>query len=169
MSFGGKIKRNIADKHFSDCIRKAAEWKCQRCEKDYTDRPQGLQCSHYISRGHWSVRYDPKNALSLCAYCHNYSEGFPTAHTQLWREIHGGIHGRDETDASLNALLQREACKSRAQYARNNIKAISAHYREESKRLDGELIKAKEGKANVDLTVYGYTKPKTPRDPRRPT
>jgi hypothetical protein len=87
----------------------------------------------------------------------------------LYREIHGGIHGRDETDASLNALLQREACKSRAQYARNNIKAISAHYREESKRLDGELIKAKEGKANVDLTVYGYTKPKTPRDPRRPT
>ena len=155
MSFGGKIKRNIADKHFSDCIRKAAEWKCQRCEKDYTDRPQGLQCSHYISRGHWSVRYDPKNALSLCAYCHNYLEGFPTAHTNLWRDIHGGIYGRDETDASLNALLQREACKSRAQYARNNIKAISAHYREESKRLDGELERKAKGK-EADLEVYSY-------------
>ena len=156
MSFGGpKIKRNIADKHFSDSIRKRAEWKCQRCEKDYTDKPQGLQCSHYISRGHWSVRYDPKNALALCAYCHNYLEGFPTSHTQLWRETHGGIYGRDETDAALNALLQREGCKSRAQYARNNIKAIAAHYREESKRLDGALERKAKGK-EADLEVYSY-------------
>ena len=157
MGFGGKIKRNIADKHFSDCIRKAAEWKCQRCEKDYSDKPQGLQCSHFISRGHWSVRYDPKNALSLCAYCHNYCEGFPTHHTALWREIHGGIYGRDETDASLNALLQREACKGRAQYARANAAgAISDHYREESKRLSAELERKAKGK-EADLEVQGYT------------
>jgi len=162
MAFGGKIKRNIADKHFSDSVRKSAEWKCQRCEKDYTDRPQGLQCSHYISRGHWSVRYDPKNALSLCAYCHNYCEGFPTHHTALWREIHGGIYGRDESDSSLNSLLQRESCKGRAQYARNNVKAISAHYRAESARLSEELERKAKGK-EADLEVYSYsTKPKTP-------
>ena len=156
MGFGGKIKRNIADKHFSDCIRKAAEWKCQRCEKDYEDRPQGLQCSHFISRGHWAVRYDPKNALALCAYCHNYVEGFPVAHIQLWREIHGGIHGRDDGDAALNALLRRQACSSRAQYARQNAKgAISAHYREESKRLDDELERKRKGK-EADFEVYGY-------------
>ena len=156
MAFGGsRIKRNNADKHFSDSVRKRAEWKCQRCEKDYTDRPQGLQCSHYISRGHWSVRYDPKNALSLCAYCHNYLEGFPTAHTQLWREIHGGIHGRDETDASLNALLQREACNSRAQYARNNKEAIAAHYKAESERLTEELERKAKGK-EYDLELYSY-------------
>ena len=165
MAFGGKIKRNIADKHFSDSVRKSAEWKCQRCEKDYTDKPQGLQCSHYISRGHWSVRYDPQNALSLCAYCHNFLEGFPTAHTALWREIHGGIYGRDETDASLNALLQRESCKGRAQYARNNVKAISAHYRAESARLSEELERKAKGK-EADLEVYSYsTKPKALHHP----
>ena len=157
MSFGGKIKRNVADKHFSDCIRKAAEWKCQRCEKDYTDKPQGLQCSHFISRGHWSVRYDPKNALALCAYCHNYVEGFPTAHTNLWREIHGGIHGRDESDVELNALLEREACQGRAKYARANEQSISAHYRGESKRLSGELERKAKGK-EADLEVKGYIK-----------
>ena len=158
MGFGGKIKRNIADKHFSDCIRKAAEWKCQRCEKDYSEKPQGLQCSHYISRGHWSVRYDPKNALALCAYCHNYLEGFPTAHTNLWREIHGGIYGRDESDVELNALLQREACTGRAQYARANAAgAISDHYREESKRLSEELERKAKGK-EADLEVQGYAK-----------
>ena len=158
MGFGGKITRNIADKHFSDCIRKAAEWKCQRCEKDYSEKPQGLQCSHFISRGHWSVRYDPKNALALCAYCHNYVEGFPTAHTNLWREIHGGIHGRDESDVELNALLQRQACEGRAQYARANAAgAISDHYREESKRLSAELERKAKGK-EADLEGKGYIK-----------
>ena len=70
MGFGGKIKRTQADKHLSDCVRKSAEWKCQRCEKDYTDKPQGLQCSHFLSRMHYGTRYDPRQ-LSLCAYCHN--------------------------------------------------------------------------------------------------
>lgn len=156
MGFGGaKITRNNADKHFSNSVRRAAEMKCQRCKKDYTDRPQGLQCSHFISRGHWSVRYDPKNALSLCAYCHNYVEGFPTHHTALWAEIHGGIYGRDETDASLNALLQRESCKSRGQYARNNIPAIAAHYKAESERLTKELELKAKGK-EYDLEVRSY-------------
>jgi hypothetical protein len=93
--------------------------------------------------------------MALCAYCHNYLEGFPTAHLNLWREHFGSIYGRDSTDAELNALLQREACKGREQYARNNIKAISAHYRGESKRLDGELERKAKGK-EADLEVYTY-------------
>jgi hypothetical protein len=61
-------------------------------------------------------------------------------------------------------MVELAACKGRAQYARANVKAISAHYRGESRRLDGELQKAKEGKEH-DLTVYGYIKPPTPSDP----
>ena len=150
MGFGGRIKRNIADKHLSDCIRKSAQWKCQRCEKDYTDKPQGLQCSHFISRGHWGTRYDPRQ-LSLCAYCHNLVEGHPVEHINLWKSIHGG----DDADKAIEGMVELAACKGRAQYARANVKAISAHYRGESKRLDGELIKAKKGK-EADLNVYGY-------------
>ena len=159
MGFGGRIKRNIADKHLSDCIRKAAEWKCQRCEKDYTDKPQGLQCSHFLSRMHWGSRYDPRQ-LSLCAYCHNFVEGHPVEHINLWKSIHGG----DDADQAIEGMVELAACKGRAQYARNNTDAISAHYLGESKRLDEELAKAKEGKTH-DLTVYGYIKPPTPRDP----
>ena len=150
MGFGGKIKRNIADKHLSDCVRKSAEWKCQRCHKDYTEKPQGLQCSHFISRGHWGSRYSPKQ-LSLCAYCHNHVEGHPVDHINLWKSIHGG----DNPDEAIQKMVA--ACKGRAQYARNNIKAISAHYRAESKRLDGELeLKAKGKEANLE--VYSYLK-----------
>ena len=152
MGFGGKIKRNIADKHLSDCVRKAAEWKCQRCEKDYTDKPQGLQCSHFISRGHWGTRYDPRQ-LSLCAYCHNLVEGHPVEHINLWKSIHGG----DDADKAVEGMVELAACKGRAQYARNNVKAISAHYRGESKRLDSELERKAKGK-EADLEVKGYIK-----------
>ena len=160
MGFGGRIKRNIADKHLSDCIRKAAEWKCQRCEKDYTDKPQGLQCSHFISRGHWGSRYDPRQ-LALCAYCHNYVEGHPVEHIKLWKSIHGG----DDADKAIEGMVELAACKGRAQYARNNVKAISAHYRAESKRLDGELERKAKGK-EADLNVRNYiAKPKALSDP----
>ena len=152
MGFGGRIKRNIADKHLSDSVRKSAEWKCQRCEKDYTEKPQGLQCSHFISRGHWGSRYDPRQ-LSLCAYCHNHVEGHPVDHINLWKSIYGGSN----PDEAVQQMVELAACKGRAQYARQNVKAISAHYRGESKRLDEELEKKAKGK-EADLEVKGYIK-----------
>lgn len=171
MALGG-IKRNAADAHFSRCIRMAATingelnpWHCQLCEKDYTDRNrQGIQCSHFIGRGingmhgtyGWSVRYDPLNALSLCAACHGFVEAHPVAHTNLWREIYGSIYGSDRSDSALNSLLQRAGCKSRAQYARQNVRAISAWYLAESRRLELEIQRHLKGK-EADYEVRGYT------------
>ena len=152
MGFGGKIKRTQADKHLSDCVRKSAEWKCQRCEKDYKDKPAGLQCSHFLSRMHYGTRYDPRQ-LSLCAYCHNWVEGHPVDHINLWKEV----HGKEDPDEAVQQMVELAACKGRAQYARNNIKAISAHYRGESKRLDEELERKAKGK-EADLEVKGYIK-----------
>ena len=160
MGFAGRVKRNIADKHLSDCVRKSAEWKCQRCGKDYTDKPQGLQCSHFLSRMHWGSRYDPRQ-LALCAYCHNFVEGHPVEHINLWKSIHGG----DDADKAIEGMVELAACKGRAQYARNNVKAISAHYRGESKRLSGELERKAKGK-EADLNVRNYiAKPKALSDP----
>jgi len=34
----------------------------------------GLHCAHVMSRGHWSVRFDPCNAMSLCYGCHRITE-----------------------------------------------------------------------------------------------
>jgi hypothetical protein len=86
-------------------------------------------------------------------------EGHPVDHINLWKLIHGG----DNPDEAIQKMVEIAACKGRAQYARANIKAISAHYRGESKRLDSELQKAKEGKTH-DLQVYGYIKPPTLSD-----
>lgn len=174
MAFSGRIKRTQADKHLSDCIRKASTvdgvwkpWHCQRCGKDYSERNrQGLQCSHFIGRQvSYAVRYDPLNCLSLCSYCHGYVESHPIAHVNLWRDVHGSIYGADRTDSSLNALLQRSECKSRAQYARQNTAAISTHYLAESRRLDEEIIKHEKGK-EADYEIYSYvSRPKDISNP----
>ena len=170
MSFGG-IKRNQADAHFSKCIRMAATingelrpWHCQLCEKDYSERNrQGIQTSHFIGRGinglhgtyGWAVRYDPLNALSLCSSCHGFVESHPVAHTNLWREIYGSIYGADRSDAALNSLLRRAACKSRAQYARSNTRAISTWYLAESRRLEQEIERyIKKGDADYEVRSY---------------
>ena len=176
MSFGGKIKRCSADAHLSDCIRKASTirgelkpWHCQLCETDYSDRnKQGIQCSHFIGRGitmhgtqGWAVRFDPLNALSLCAACHGYVESHPGSHTNLWRETYGSIYGADKSDAALNALLRRSECKSRAQYARNNTTAISTWYLEESRRLEVEIENFYSGKES-DYEIRSYVPTRKP-------
>jgi hypothetical protein len=182
MGFNG-IKRNQADAHFSKCIRMAATidgelrpWHCQLCEKDYSDRNrQGIQCSHFIGRGinglhgtyGWAVRFDPLNALSLCSACHGFVESHPVAHTTLYREVYGSIYGSYESDSALNSLLQRSQCKSRAQYARANVRAISSHYLAESRRLESEIERHFKGK-EADFEIRSYiSKGKAIDEPRR--
>lgn len=60
----GKIKRDPADKLFSEYIRKR-DGRCVRCGKT-----ENLQCSHFWSRRMEGVRFDPINAEALCPGCH---------------------------------------------------------------------------------------------------
>lgn len=60
----GTVKRDKADKLFSEYIRKR-DGKCVRCGKT-----NNLQCSHYWGRRMESVRFDPLNAEALCPGCH---------------------------------------------------------------------------------------------------
>lgn len=64
----GLIKRTTADAAFSLCVRERANWSCERCGS--TPDRMGLHCAHVMSRGSWSVRFDPSNALALCYGCH---------------------------------------------------------------------------------------------------
>ena len=66
------IKRTTADAAFSLCVRERADWRCERCGS--TPDPMGLHCAHVMSRGHWSVRFDPSNAVALCYGCHRITE-----------------------------------------------------------------------------------------------
>ena len=66
------IKRTTADAAFSLCVRERVNWHCERCGS-MPDK-MGLHCAHVMSRGHWSVRFDPHNAMSLCYGCHRITE-----------------------------------------------------------------------------------------------
>jgi len=66
-----KLKRTPADKWFSDCIRIAVNWTCERCNRPFGGRSQGLHCSHWIGRGiSYATRFEPLNAFSHCYGCH---------------------------------------------------------------------------------------------------
>jgi hypothetical protein len=68
------MKPNPADHWCSMCVRERAEWKCQRCGKQYVypDSSMGLDCCHYQTRDEWATRYEPTNLFSLCRGCHGY-------------------------------------------------------------------------------------------------
>ena len=73
---GFKVKRGLtdtqkADRAFSLMIREAANWRCARCGKDWSENHAGLDCSHYFNVRYYAVRYDPENADALCHLpCH---------------------------------------------------------------------------------------------------
>lgn len=53
-----------ADKLFSKLIRTRDRY-CQMCGTDYD-----LDCAHIFSRGYFSTRWDPANAVALCSGHH---------------------------------------------------------------------------------------------------
>lgn len=78
------IKRTAADKWFSDYIRLRDKHTCQRCRRKFTkDQLQGLDCSHYHTRGHNMTRFHPDNAMALCYGCHSYLEANPKEHGEF--------------------------------------------------------------------------------------
>jgi hypothetical protein len=110
-------KRTTADAKFSLAVREAANWKCTRCSKDFSDNHGGLQCAHYIKRRYRALRkgyaahtgsecclrHSMDNALALCIPCHQLLEGNLALHEEHFR----GWFGDDLCDR-----LQGEKPKS---------------------------------------------------------
>lgn len=78
------IRIDDADKYFSLFIRYRANWRCERCFKQYEVGSQGLHCSHFWSRSRESTRFDPLNCVAHCFGCHNLLGGNPELHRE-WK------------------------------------------------------------------------------------
>ena len=78
------IKRTKWDVVFSNYIRYRDNWTCQRCNKKYPEKSQGLHCSHFYGRRSWATRLEPANAMALCFGCHQHVVSFPKDHVELW-------------------------------------------------------------------------------------
>lgn len=126
------IKITPADSAFSLCVRERASWKCERCGTQYTPPTQALHCCHWSSRGNWSVRFDPSNAIAMCMGCHLLtSRERETEHRPLMAKIVGELE------------LDRLAFdKNRpANGIKRRVGEIAKHYRQQYKQMQ-ELRKA---------------------------
>jgi hypothetical protein len=138
----GAIKRTPADKAFSDCIRSAAEWTCERCETYYPEgRRMGLHCSHYHGRGKWGVRFNVNNAEALCYGCHQYLGANPNLHTDHKLESIG--------QGAIDILQEKANDTSLGRAARRDAKDIAKHYREEFKRIHQLRLDGSVGKLTI--------------------
>ena len=119
------LKRSPADAEFSKCVRAAADYKCQKCGKQYDKSSTGLHCSHNFSRRHRTIRWCKENALSLCCSCHEWFGGNP-ADSGKWLE---DFIGAGQVD------ILREKMRSRLVVKKIEEKDIAKHYREQLKLI----------------------------------
>lgn len=73
------IKIRPADTLFSNYIRQKAGWRCEYCGKLCKidgEWKWKLEASHYWSRSHENVRFDPRNVHALCFTCHKDLGGY---------------------------------------------------------------------------------------------
>jgi len=116
------------DQKFGIIIRSGL--RCLRCGKlfiltDSSKIPQGLHCSHFVSRKRFNTRWDKSNCKPLCYGCHSYFD----QNKDLYREwlIQLNYH----TEDSLDIMIQRSN-----QIFRGDLNAIELWIDQELKELN---------------------------------
>ena len=116
------IKRDSADKWFSDVVRKKAGHVCESCGK-----VEGrMECAHIYGRSAKSVRWSLDNAVCLCHYCHMRFTANPLEFT-AWLERELGQGHMDMLREKWQVLMKTN---------KELRKEIAKHYREEFKKMD---------------------------------
>lgn len=124
----GGIKRDSADKYFSDCIRHRARYRCEYCGKPFTGLVQGFECAHIYGRANKSVRWSADNAVALCSHHHRHFTENPLDF-QHWLSTHLG-------EGHLDLLREK---KNQIFKTTKAIRLeIAKHYREEFRRMESE-------------------------------
>ena len=130
------IKITSADRWFSLCIRERANNACENCGQTQ----KKLECSHFHSRRHRGLRFDPNNACCLCFECHQFMGGDPPEHVRFFTGLVG--------EGMIEIL--RDKKNSIYKMAKGERKEIAAFYRQEHKRL-------KEARDNGETGYLNFT------------
>jgi len=141
MSFGG-IKRTPADKAFSDAVREAHDYECQRCHTNLRHNPRAMHLSHFKGRRSKSTRWDKNNGFCLCAACHNYLGENPDEHTHFARMVLG--------DALFEITTQKAARPYKL--AKGEEDEIKKHYQEQLKEIRRKRAQGQVG--YIDFISY---------------
>jgi len=81
-----KIRLTKLDAEFSRAIRKRDKWRCRRCGTQYAEGSRGLHCAHIVGRRNRELRWDERNAVSLCMGCHLWAHANPLAFTDWLKD-----------------------------------------------------------------------------------
>ena len=119
------IKRDSADKWFSDCIRHAAGYQCEHCHKNFEGLVQGLEASHIYGRANKSTRWCVENCVSMCSGCHRAFTEHPIAFND-WLLAEFGAGRLD---------ILREKKRAIFKTTKPIRLEIAKHYREEYRRM----------------------------------
>jgi hypothetical protein len=120
------IKRESCDKWFSDVVRAKAGWCCEYCGKSFGGASAGLHCAHIFGRANKSTRWSLDNAVSLCAYHHDFFGKNPVSFADWLSGYYGEGH-MDILREKRNQILKTN------QQLR---KEISDHYRAEYRKIE---------------------------------
>ena len=136
------MKTSPADQAFSKCIRAAADYKCQKCGKQYDKSSTGLHCSHNFSRRHRTIRWCKDNAMSICFSCHQWIGGEPLDSGKWIESVLG----------SGVVEMLREKMNSKFKISKSEEKEIAKHYREQLKIINQKRIDGAQG--YIDFESY---------------
>lgn len=121
------IKIWAADKHFGAVVKALAGNQCEHC--GVGDEKQ-LQCCHLIGRRSASTRWYLPNAVCMCSNCHREMGEHPKLFTQWIEERWPGRWQLCYDKHNAPGLPAKNTGAHRDR--------VSAHYREQLKRLTAE-------------------------------
>jgi len=135
------VKRDCRDIKFSELIRLAANWTCQRCGREFQHgSTSGLHCSHFYSRRKKSVRWHPLNAAAHCHGCHAFLGENPIVF-----------------DRWIFDYLGKEKYNRLKILQRQTVRLTKPYLEDLNKHLGKELKVMEERRASGDLEHYFFT------------
>jgi len=130
------IKRDAADKWFSECVRLQANNTCQHTFKTNVT----LDCCHIIGRRNKAVRWSMDNAICMSRSSHRYFTENPLEFAMFCKELLGEGH--------LDLL--REKSNQIYKTTKRIRQEIAKHYREQHRKLSDAILD------NGDYTIVSW-------------
>jgi hypothetical protein len=66
------IKITPTDRLFTKVVKELADWKCERCHKEYPKSAKGFGVSHFFGRNVLATRHNTDNCIAACRGCHQW-------------------------------------------------------------------------------------------------
>lgn len=98
----GYVSDASLDSLFSELVRARARYECQAWGYDGVRCSSQMQCAHIKSRRYKAIRWDPDNALCLCAAHHMHYHANPDQFARLVEDLFPGRW--DELNAKLQTI-----------------------------------------------------------------